>query len=53
MGYRCPVKKQCSRYTDGLSGIRDGGYMVHCTNQRMFKQDAGKVNESCLKDVSV
>ena len=42
MGDKCPVRKQCSRYTAGLDEKRNGSddrYILQCRNQRMFTNE--------------
>lgn len=48
MGIKCPIKKQCLRYTKGLvvtegDGTKDK-YVRNCTNQRKFLQDDKNIN---------
>ena len=41
-GDKCPVRKQCSRYTAGLDEKRNGSddrYILQCRNQRMFTNE--------------
>ena len=41
-GEKCPVRKQCSRYTAGLDEKRNGSddrYILQCRNQRMFTNE--------------
>lgn len=41
-GEKCPVRKQCSRYTIGLDEKRNGSddrYILQCRNQRMFTNE--------------
>lgn len=41
-GDKCPVRKQCSRYTAGLDEKRNGSddrYILQCRNQRMFTKE--------------
>lgn len=51
-GIQCSIKNTCLRYTEGVTlMVQDGTtakYIRKCTNQRLYKQDTTKVNESCL-----
>lgn len=41
-GDKCPVKKQCTRYTAGLDEKRNGSddrYILQCRKQRMFTNE--------------
>lgn len=41
-GEKCPVRKQCTRYTAGLDEKRNGSddrYILQCMNQRMFTNE--------------
>lgn len=41
-GEKCPVRKQCTRYTAGLDEKRNGSddrYILQCRNQRMFTKE--------------
>ena len=41
-GEKCPVRKQCSRYTAGLDEKRNGSddrYILQCRSQRMFTNE--------------
>lgn len=41
-GEKCPVRKQCTRYTAGLDEKRNGSddrYILQCRNQRMFTNE--------------
>ena len=41
-GEKCPVRKQCTRYTAGLNEKRNGSddrYILQCRNQRMFTNE--------------
>lgn len=48
MGSRCPIKKQCLRYTNGLIATESDGtkdkYVRNCANQKMFLQDDKNIN---------
>jgi len=48
MGIKCPIKKQCLRYTRGLVATENDGtedkYMRNCTNQKKYVQDSNNIN---------
>ena len=48
VGLHCSVRNTCLLHT---SHKCDGGVTImHCTNQKRYKQDKTKVNDDCLKE---
>ena len=49
MGVKCPIKKQCLRYTKGLVATESDGtkdkFIRSCTNQKKYLQDGETVNK--------